>query len=843
MVEGVFYIFIMKRFLLFIFFLVSIFLPIFSVSSQSGVFIDVPAQYPFSDAVFYLENKDVVQGYDDSNFRPDQTINRAEFLKMVMGSLDSSLSGSNCFSDVASEWFAQYVCSAKENGIIEGYGDGSFRPSRNISFVEASKVISKAFALDATLGDGSVWYESYVRALEDKKAIPVSIDYFEKSVTRGEVAEILYRLNAKKQDRATKIFTAMNESIPRISSCAELEDKLKIENYKNNYRYGSLRFFDMAIEESAAPPTASGAFTSDQSAANGAEASSYSQTNVQVLGVDEGDVMKNDGKYIYFIADNKIRIVDAYPPQAMRAFPDITFEDTYFRPYSLYLDGSSLVIIGMTSSFYTYDENPDSSSSALIYPPSYSASLVRMYVYDVSNPADPVKVRETEFEGSFISSRKIDDRVYLVIRSEPVYSILEDVSAQSLVPKFRDSATGEEGPIVPCNEIVFFPRYENPSFLTVASVPLTGDEKYSVQKEVFLGAGDTVYASLKNLYVALHTYDYNENVLYNIWDPPKVNEYTSVYRFALDNGNIEYKGLGRVSGRLHNQYSLDEYDGNLRLATTTGDLFGSGTNVSRNHLYILDIDNLQTVRGKVSNIAPGETIYSVRFLSGRAYMVTFKKIDPFFVIDVSDPDNPKILGNLKISGYSDYLHPYDENHILAFGKEAVEPREDETFGRSSNFTWYQGMKIAIFDVTDVKNPKEMFKEVIGDRGTESELLQDPKALLFDPSKELLSFPISVAEIPGKEDLEYTGSEYGQTVFSGAYVYTVNLEDGFKLRGNISHVTDPDAYQKQGYAWYDPYSQIRRILYMDDYLYAVSNGMVSANTLDTVSSVNSVRWLE
>jgi uncharacterized secreted protein with C-terminal beta-propeller domain len=244
--------------------------------------------------------------------------------------------------------------------------------------------------------------------------------------------------------------------------------------------------------------------------------------------------------------------------------------------------------------------------------------------------------------------------------------------------------------------------------------------------------------------------------------------------------------------------------------------------------------------GKIEGIAPGEEIYSTRFMGDRLYMVTFKKIDPFFVIDLSDPKYPDILGKLKIPGYSDYLHPYDENHIIGFGKDTDEATEEEQRSWDQDFAWYQGIKIAMFDVTDVENPTQMFKEVVGDRGTNSPLLYDHKALLFDKEKGLFAFPVAVAEIPESEKTDdMSGSTYGEFVFQGAYVYHVDLENGFDLQATITHWDEDEVADKSGYYWYGQ-KDVERVLYIGDFLYTVSKEMIKANDMtDDYNEVNSV----
>jgi hypothetical protein len=218
-------------------------------------------------------------------------------------------------------------------------------------------------------------------------------------------------------------------------------------------------------------------------------------------------------------------------------------------------------------------------------------------------------------------------------------------------------------------------------------------------------------------------------------------------------------------------------------------------------------------------------------MGDRAYMVTFKKIDPFFVIGLEDPRHPTILGKLKIPGFSDYLHPYDATHIIGFGKEAEDAKE-------GSFAWYQGMKIAVFDVTDVGNPKEMYREVIGDRGTSSPLLTNHKALLFDKERGLISFPVTVYQIPAEQKESGEPSAYGSPIFQGAYVYNFTLADGFELLGTITHYAS-DTFLKAGDYWYSGDKDISRIVRIAETLYTVSDSEVQSHAYPGITSEGSV----
>jgi uncharacterized secreted protein with C-terminal beta-propeller domain len=201
---------------------------------------------------------------------------------------------------------------------------------------------------------------------------------------------------------------------------------------------------------------------------------------------------------------------------------------------------------------------------------------------------------------------------------------------------------------------------------------------------------------------------------------------------------------------------------------------------------------------------------------------------------------PKVLGELKIPGYSDYLHPYDENHIIGFGKETIE-LPSKGWGPDETMAFYQGLKIAMFDVSDVSKPKEKFKEIIGDRGTNSELLYNHKALLFSKEKNLMAFPVELMEIPNKSEIVKEGMPtYGQFKFQGAYVYGIDLKKGFQLRGQITHLSKEDL-TKAGMYGYDYAKTVRRILYAGNTLYTLSDHMLKANDFSSLNPVGSLEY--
>jgi uncharacterized secreted protein with C-terminal beta-propeller domain len=310
-----------------------------------------------------------------------------------------------------------------------------------------------------------------------------------------------------------------------------------------------------------------------------------------------------------------------------------------------------------------------------------------------------------------------------------------------------------------------------------------------------------------------------------------MEEKTVIHRISIDSGNINYEAVGEVIGRVLNRFSMDEFGGYFRIATTRGNVWSTGTHQARNYVFVLDM-NLTTV-GSVGPIAHGERIYSARFMGNRAYVVTFKKVDPFFVIDLSNPNSPRVLGELKIPGYSDYLHPYDENHVIGIGKDTHD---------MGSFAWYLGVKLSLFDVTDVNRPKEISKFIIGDRGTYSTAQSDPHAFLFSLKKNLLVIPIRLYEI---DEARYPDGAYPSTMgvynWNGAYVFDLTVEDGFKLKGDISHFDENEAVSR--YYYRDNNKEIKRSFYIENMLYTYSDSKLKMNNLNNMFAINELEFSE
>jgi inhibitor of cysteine peptidase len=857
----------MKKIILIVF-LVSILS--FPALAQTETFSDVYSTHINNDAITYLKDADVLQGYSDGTFKPENRINRAEFIKIIVAVKTKNPTGSYCFTDVKNEWYAKYICTAKNLGYVTGYSDGTFKPGDYINFAEASKIITKAFGVkEDTAGTNNEWFAGYVKGLENKNAIPSTIQFFDKEITRGDMSEIIWRLKANKTDKVSETYSEITSTFPNISSCSALKEKFTEYQSGQAQPYLYRNFTDgMMIQESvdvktAEAPTA-GAAAIGEGEGEGEAAADFSETNVQVSGVDEADIIKNDGEYVYMIKNQTVRILKAYPPSNMKETAKIEIDDQSFWPQEMYVDGDKLVIIGQANNYYY---NGGILRTLLMPPYPYRSDQTKVYIFDISDRSNPTQARVVRLDGYYTTSRRINNDLFMVLNANPSVWVYDSATkGEDLIPQIQDNDNDPE-PMAGCADIRYFPGFYIPNYLVVASIPLD-DDKGSIDREVFLGSSENVFSSRTNLYVANTAYDYNRYTDWNWnWDEAK----THVYKFALDNGKVDFKARGEVPGTILNQFSMDAYKENFRIATTKGNTWDD-TNPSTNNVYILDTD-MKTV-GSLEGLAPGEKIYSTRFLGDRLYMVTYKQVDPLFAIDLKDPENPKVLGSLKIPGFSEYLHPYDENHIIGFGKETVE--------NDKGVVTMEGMKMGMFDVTDVTKPVQKFVEVIGDRGTYSELLNNHKALLFDKDKELLAFPIQIMEkiepesmdcnkfrystcpsycysrcIPttctedseGRatctNDCEGLGSCYNPdyeqytTTFSGAVVYNVNLTDGFKQRGKITHYNEADMLKMGNYWPYDYDKQIQRIIYIGDYLYTISQGMLKSSTMDTVKEVKSL----
>jgi len=498
----------------------------------------------------------------------------------------------------------------------------------------------------------------------------------------------------------------------------------------------------------------------------------YSKTNVQVKEVDEADIIKTDGENIYVVTGSCMHILKAYPATQAKILSTLRFAG---QPTALYINGDRVALIA--TDFWTRPIAACTPGACNTYPGSTQRTLI--YVFSVRDPANPVLVREVDIDGSYTSSRMIGSQLYFVTSSQIPYQ-LDELE----LPTIHDDHGGISTPPV----YGFNTTDQEFAFSTIGSLNVAGTS--SVPATTFIvGTAGTVYVSPSHLYIAIP--DRTRN---------RASTTTTVHSFAIDNGKLSYAAGGTIDGTLLNQYSLDEYDSNLRVATTiaTGSWQMNAGRYSK--VTILD-KNLRTL-GTLPDIAPGESIYAARFMGDRLYLVTFRQTDPFFVIGLADPKHPVILGELKIPGFSSYLHPYDPDHIIGIGKESAGGP----------------LKIALFDVSDVNNPVLKDSETIGEAFSTSPVLEDPKAFLFDREKDLLVLPVQT-ETPSF--CPARGPCSPPNSWGGAYVYGVNPRTGFTLKGTVRHYSS-------SYSSYQ--SPVMRSLYIEDTLYTMSDAKIVMSDL-------------
>ena len=518
----------------------------------------------------------------------------------------------------------------------------------------------------------------------------------------------------------------------------------------------------------------------------------YSGTNVQVEGVDEADVVKTDGTYIYYAKGSEIIIVQAYPASDVKIVSRTNMSRSI---QDIYISGDRLIVFtAQTPNYYYYYEVDGMAQDE------YRSILT---ILDISDRGNPEEVREINMDGTYFNSRLIGDHLYFIIRN-PAY-IYDDIVE---LPTIRE---GETWTTIDA-DCIWYPNNTRGwmAYHTIASMDVQDDEAKLTTETFLLDEGSTIYVSPTNMYLISEGW----------WRE------TRITKIGIEDGEIKFRANGTVPGYVLNQFSMDEHDGYFRIATT-------GTNEGRregNNVYVMDPE--LNIVGSVEGLAEGEQIYSSRFIGDRCYLVTFKITDPLFTIDLSDPENPEVLGALKIPGFSTYLHPYDENILIGIGKETIEDKWGE-------IAWQQGVKISLFDVSDVSDPKELAKLEIGDRGTESNALYDHHAFLFSKARNLLVLPILEAQIDETDfaDGKAPDDWYGEYVYQGAYVFDIS-EEGIELRGKVTHIQDPTEFLKSGY-WFESDYQVERSLYIEDNLYTLSDGMLKVNSLDSLEELAAI----
>ena len=549
---------------------------------------------------------------------------------------------------------------------------------------------------------------------------------------------------------------------------------------------------DFAVEEAAAADTA--APQANASSAKGETGgmgggADYSETNVQVKGVDEGDIVKTDGEYIYILRERELSILRADGAgTAEVSVITVADEDTWSEnggswswSQELYVKGDRLIVIRSESSWSNKDKYESTEKNAAV-------------IYDISDKTAPKLIGNVAQEGNGVTSRLVDDTLYLV-STYYVYDYEENGEGDGYIPRLF--VNGAESKIA-AGDICILPYFQSTAYTVVSAIDVDKADMKATQ--CVLGSGGTVYMNADNLYIAGTRYDREESEPYTS-DQYQVTDYverrvTDLVRFDISGGTVKTAASGTVSGGVLNQFSMDEKDGYLRIVTTIDEnrysiyrdekygfenyKWDEEGRVNTNSLYVLDGDF--ALVGSVEELAEDERVYSVRFDGDIGYFVTFRQVDPLFAVDLSDPTNPTVLSSLKIPGFSEYLHVFGEGRLLGLGMAADEDGRTEC------------MKLSMFDVSDPKNVTEISSLKIEDIYW-SEALYNHKAILVDKDKDLIAFPAE--------------GEY--------HVYGYSEQGGFYLRETFEF-PDMWVYNSRG-------------LYIGDYIYICSPQIVQVFTLD------------
>jgi len=621
--------------------------------------------------------------------------------------------------------------------------------------------------------------------------------------------------------------------------------------YNCYYSYGSV---DAGASWGYGGMTAAGGammVPTNSGAAGASGATEYSTTNTQVASVDEADYIKNDSNTIFVLSADGLHIIDAWPAAQTHEIAHLTLTG---EPRRMYLLDNRLVVYTREQATSTSggagSSNPSDQGCTYGYECRFSSEggHTLVVVYDVTNPASPAELVRYEMSGGYVDSRRIGSVVYSVVHDTGATQIadldytLQATSYDDLQTKFNQRVADNNAKIDNTNDGYFLPwssttkpggtatlssdcqhawvaqNAQGASFVSLNAFDLTTLE--SPTRTVLGSSPGYVYSSATALYMAVDkTYeaDYASGSYYSYYQPTD----SFVHKFTLNGTDTSYVGSVTLPGHILNQFAMDENNGVLRVASTSG--WVPDPSVISYLTTFGEQSGKLSQLGQIGGIAPQEDIRSVRFDGDRGFVVTFKKTDPLFVFDLTDPANPKTLGELQIPGFSTYMQPLDTNHMLAIGFTA----DDE-----GSFAWFNGIQIQIFDVTDLANPTLAWKTVIGTRGSNSEALTNHLAFNYFAPEKMLALPITVCEGGGN-------GVYAQDLtFAGLMVFDVSLDTGITEHGRLPFL-DPSTVSATANCdefWTDSKSLVKRSIFMDDWIYGFSDTQLRVAALSNMSSV-------
>lgn len=597
--------------------------------------------------------------------------------------------------------------------------------------------------------------------------------------------------------------------------------------------------------ESASAPASNAASAGGTTTSAGA--TQVSGTNNQVAGVDEADFVKNDNKHIFIVNESTFRIVEAWPAETMHEVGRVGLKG---KAKKLFVHGDRAVVYSSDGQSSTSSGSRYSTGECTY---GYDCENLgdgmptTISVFDISNRAQPTLLRELRTSGSLIAARRVGNMIHTVVsqgtpgnnRYTPGTYLTGSLRTEAEVERAYATAVGAVEREI--DQRVFdtsMPTFLSAqggvnarrlwksasgvgaAFTSVLSLDLGSQDASMIS---ILGKPGVVHASGEAIYLASSASA--SYAWYGYGASTAAQTRSAIHKFGIGDSPSAtvYRASGSVKGRALNQFALDEKDGRLRIATTAGRVpspdVESTLSVLEEHGPALD------VVGVVDGIAKTEDIRSVRFDGDRAYIVTFKKTDPLFAFDLADPRAPRMLGELKIPGFSTYMQMMDDHHLLTIGYDAAD---------KGGFAYFTGVLLQIFDVSDPTQLRLAHKEIIGTRGSSSEALTNHLAFTYFAPKNLLALPMTVCE-GGDEN-----GGYGSTMsFSGLMVFDVTSQNGFSMLGKVAHPSS-SASQYGGASncsnwWTNASSEVRRSIVMDDTVFSVSDSRIKANKLGALSA--------
>ncbi len=533
----------------------------------------------------------------------------------------------------------------------------------------------------------------------------------------------------------------------------------------------------------------------------------FTGTNVQVQGVDEPDRVKTDGTHLFVSTQNSVAIINAYPPNSAQVLSKLLFPSA--SVLGLETAQNRLMVVGQKNS---------------------GSIEVELLLYDTSDLSSPKMIQNVTIAGSYVTARLADGYLYAVIQ-QPSYIFYGQGNVTAAMPMASEG--GVERQLAP-SSVYYTKNTAQISYYTmIPSISMSTGKETIVS--ALTGPSATVYVSTSNIYVVytnyLDIYDV-DGVPGNAWTGGVISsqlvgqaQNSTVLRASYSSGVVTVATAGVIPGTVLNQFSMGEYNGYFRVATSRFAMI-NGAATRSDDVYVVGKDMTQV--SALRNIAPEEKIYAVRFVGQMGYVVTFQQIDPLFVISFKDVSNPVVLSALKVSGYSDYLHPLPGGYLIGVGKDAVP-------ASNGAYSFYLGLKLSLFRVFDNGTSMQVAKMLIGDRGTESPVLSDHLAFTFDSTRNITVIPLTLYVVSGTQNYGTSFPPYGEPVWQGVYVIKVN-STGFALLGKVSQYPSSLSFMNSP----NGNLQIDRSVIIGDYLYTVSRGEVMVSSLASFSTVATVQ---